>query len=256
MSTNQVEETQPGTGDTDDVTSTPDDQTETSTPDLNPSPAPTPADEPNPPAERPFSWWHKKPGDREWKSGIREVLIGVGAAALIAFLGVAYTTITDDRRAEQAERLENLRFIRERSDEKLETPRPFNGMDLTGQNMAGLFLYDADIALAALPDANLLRAILARADLSGTDLSGANLVGTDFTEAILDQAVLTGADLTEAMVDSASFEGANLSDANLLGTRITSLQLSRICKYGDRPPRNLPTDVELPDNRDLTECGR
>lgn len=78
----------------------------------------------------PLAGGTRSPGDREWKSGIREVLIGVGAAALIAFLGVAYTTITDDRRAEQAERLENLRFIRERSDEKLETPRPFKGMDL------------------------------------------------------------------------------------------------------------------------------
>ncbi|WP_410659444.1 pentapeptide repeat-containing protein [Amycolatopsis sp. lyj-112] len=88
------------------------------------------------------------------------------------------------RQSEQAERRENVRFVRDRSaDER--APRPFAGMDLGHQNLAGL-------------------------QMSSADLRGAYLVGTR-----LDSAVLTGANLTNAGLSGTTFTGANLRGADL-----------------------------------------
>src|SRR2546423_82545 len=59
------------------------------------------------------------------------------------------------------------------------------------------------------------RAIFAFCDLSGLDLSGRNLADADFTGAYLEETNLSGARL-----DSASFFGASLKRANLAGSSL------------------------------------
>src|ERR1700686_4599908 len=56
------------------------------------------------------------------------------------------------------------------------------------------------------------RAVFAFCDLSGLDLSGRNLADADFTGAVLEEANLAGTRL-----DSASFFGADLRRANCAG---------------------------------------
>src|ERR1700709_1134847 len=59
------------------------------------------------------------------------------------------------------------------------------------------------------------RAVYAFCDLSGLDLSGRNLADADFTGAYLEETNLAGAKL-----DSASFFGASLKRANLAGSSL------------------------------------
>src|SRR5262245_15058348 len=59
------------------------------------------------------------------------------------------------------------------------------------------------------------RAVFAFCDLSGLDLSGRNLSDADFTGAYLEETNLAGAKL-----DSASFFGASLKRANLAGASL------------------------------------
>src|SRR5215469_2665103 len=59
------------------------------------------------------------------------------------------------------------------------------------------------------------RAVFAFCDLSGLDLSGRNLADADFTGAYLEETNLAGAKL-----DSASFFGASLQRANLSGASL------------------------------------
>ena len=59
------------------------------------------------------------------------------------------------------------------------------------------------------------RAVFAFCDLSGLDLSGRNLADADFTGAYLEETNLAGARL-----DSASFFGASLKRANLAGASL------------------------------------
>src|ERR1043165_5803333 len=59
------------------------------------------------------------------------------------------------------------------------------------------------------------RAVFAFCDLSGLDLSGRNLVNADFTGAIMEEANFEGAKL-----DSASFFGSDLRRVNLAGASL------------------------------------
>src|SRR5262245_60923790 len=64
------------------------------------------------------------------------------------------------------------------------------------------------------------RAVFAFCDLSGLDLSGRNLADADFTGAFLEETNLAGARL-----DSASFFGASLQRANLTGASLRRADL-------------------------------
>jgi uncharacterized protein YjbI with pentapeptide repeats len=64
------------------------------------------------------------------------------------------------------------------------------------------------------------RAVFAFHDLSGLDLSGRNLADADFTGAYLEETNLNGARL-----DSASFFGASLKRANLAGASLRRADL-------------------------------
>src|SRR6201999_2133978 len=71
------------------------------------------------------------------------------------------------------------------------------------------------------------RAVFAFCDLSGLDLSGRNLADADFTGAILEEANLEGAKL-----DSASFFGTDLRRANLAGASMRRSDMRGACLRG------------------------
>ena len=76
---------------------------------------------------------------------------------------------------------------------------------LSGLNLSGRCLAEADLSGAKLR----------HADLRGADLRGANLFGAD----------LTGADLTDAKLESADLRGATLRDAKLTRANLTRVDL-------------------------------
>ncbi|MGY5036023.1 pentapeptide repeat-containing protein [Streptomyces sp. 900116325] len=140
-------------------------------------------------AEREPRWW------------IRDIVIA-GIVALITGGMIAGTQVyiqsrLDTEAADRAERLENLRFVRERSTADPYQPRPFRGIDLTDQTVSGLYL----------PNADFHGAILVGADLSNTTLRDADLREADFADSKLYGVDLRGADLRMAKnLDSAKHE--------------------------------------------------
>ena len=78
-----------------------------------------------------------------------------------------------------------------------------SGADLRGAQLGDADLFDADLVGADLRGANLGGALLSAANLALADLKGANLFGADLTEANL-----CGADLSEANLKNADLHGA------------------------------------------------
>ena len=184
-------------------------------------------------------------------------------ALLIAALVLVGQKWVDDSRADrdhaiaaeqnrQAQRLENLRFVRDRSSPDVQNqPRPFAGLDLAGMNLAGLYLIGADFSAADLEGANLSLTELAapapvpkpepapvpqfEPGLDTPDASGAlGSLGlpfpigspTDFTGANLCSADLTGANLQGANLTRANLSGADLTVTLLFETNLAGADLS------------------------------
>ena len=195
----------------------------------------------------------------------RDVVI----VAVISLLVLWATMVIDDQRADrdrqitaaattQGERAENLRFLRDRSSADVAVARPFNGFDLTGQNLAGLSLWNADFQRANLAGTDMTETDLTKADLTFANFQNANMasvtlvdafgVGAQLTSANLDSANLQGmvavgavfvganlsdAVLTEADLRSAVLRDSNLTSANLEGADLTDADLSGAC-WNDR----------------------
>ena len=87
--------------------------------------------------------------------------------------------------------------------------------DLGGADLVGAVLERADLERAVLAGAFLPGADLKRADLERAVLAGAVLVGADLKRANLERAVLEGADLREAVLRGAVLRGAVLEGAVL-----------------------------------------
>ena len=194
------------------------------------------------------SWW------------IRDIVV----ALLIALVVLGGQKWVDDSRADrdraiaadqnrQAQRLENLRFVRDRSSlGDQDQPRPFAGLDLAGTNLAGLYLRGADFSAADLEGANLNLTDLAapapqpkpeppgvdtpdapgsfglfRPIGSPTDFTGANLCGADLTGANL-----RGANLTRANLSGADLFATDLSETRLVGADLTNTELMQELMVG------------------------
>ena len=89
------------------------------------------------------------------------------------------------------------------------------GVDLSGAQLAGAHLHEAQLKGAKLSGAQLAGAILWRAQLERADLSQAQLKG----------AILWGARLERATLFEAQLEGADLREAQLKGTILREAQL-------------------------------
>ena len=100
--------------------------------------------------------------------------------------------------------------------------------DLSGANLSGLEIVNADITQATLAGANLAgskivnvqsrgacfeRANLVKADLVGEDLEGVDFSHTDLTDADLSEANLKGANFMHAKLHRVKFRNANLAGA-------------------------------------------
>jgi uncharacterized protein YjbI with pentapeptide repeats len=126
--------------------------------------------------------------------------------------------------ANQAEVLENTRFVRQIATTKGKTPKPFASINLSGAQLVGLSLPCTDVSHrvgcadfrnADLREANLRSTDLVRADLSYADLRWANLADSDFSGA-----ELVDADLGNVASGPARFQGAHLRRTRLIQARL------------------------------------
>jgi len=171
-----------------------------------------------------------------WWVGNVFLAVVVTILVLVGHSYLASRNARDDQTTSQdsqGQRLEDLRFVRDRSSETYQ-PRPFREFDLAGQNLANLQLKGANLVQADLTGANLAgtdlsyqaatkpaqgtpatagqptflqgvnlcHAVLTGANLSNAYLVNANLTGVDLTTTVLSGAVLNGADLSGATVPS------------------------------------------------------
>jgi uncharacterized protein YjbI with pentapeptide repeats len=125
--------------------------------------------------------------------------------------------------ANQAEVLENTRFVRQIATSRGRTPKPFASMNLSGAQLGGLLLICADMRLhrgcADFSKADLHEADLRRADLREADLYKADLHWASFRRASLWDANFEGVggervDFRDAMLMGTSLVHARLDDAN------------------------------------------
>jgi uncharacterized protein YjbI with pentapeptide repeats len=193
------------------------------------------------------TWWREQRGDLA-KDAIIGFVIGV-----VLFLGAcwwdarlqarqdALASAIADRQddlardlANQAEVLENTRFVRQVATTKGNTPKPFASINLGGAQLGGLNLGCTD-QRQLLGCADFLKADLHEANLTYTNLSGAGLMEADLQKANLDYAGFDGAQLDEANLAGvatktrpsratrptrASFRGAGLLRATLFQARL------------------------------------
>jgi hypothetical protein len=182
-------------------------------------------------AETRRRWWTREPS---W--WVKDVVV----ALLIGAVLVAGQWLLDNRRADvdrqledqrnaAAERLENLRFIRDRSSSS-RASRPFGSLDLRGLQLGELHLVGATFTEADLTGSSLSLTDVRRAEFHKARLGGADLRGTDLSNATLSsasmrRATLRGAILSDAYVADADLRGADLSYTNLSGANLTGADL-------------------------------
>lgn len=92
--------------------------------------------------------------------------------------------------------------------------------DLSGANLSGANLYEANLSGAYLRDCNLRYS-----NLSGSDLRGSDLRYSNLSDCILRYSNLSGANLYEAYLRGADLSGADLSGAYLSGANLSGVYL-------------------------------
>jgi hypothetical protein len=144
---------------------------------------------------------------QRWKEILlRDVVI---AALLgLVFFGVSHWF--EQQRASQAERLENLRFVRDVATRE-SGPMPFRNLNLEAMKLNGLRLPCRDDPTAS-QESCFYKADFTDANLSGADMRLMDLTGADFTDADL-----SGADLRESDLSGAIMTGAEMDDVQLQG---------------------------------------
>lgn len=156
-----------------------------------------------------------------------ELVVALLSGLVVAVLTVVWQSHIDNQRSEresgweatramEADRRENLRFVRERSSNR-PTERPFAGIDLQGQTLSGLSLSRANFASADLRGATVTSTNLSGAVLSGAQLQDSNMESAGLTGAFFYHADLSGAHMKEAFMTGALLTGANLSETDLTG---------------------------------------
>lgn len=107
------------------------------------------------------------------------------------------------------------------------------GIDLSDANLRGAILTRINLSYANLRGANLIGAGLSFTDLTGADLKGAKLSGANLRYAILSDADLTGADLTRANLMNAILTRTDLGGADLSDADLESADLSGVKNFPD-----------------------
>ena len=108
------------------------------------------------------------------------------------------------------------------------------GVDLSGAQLAGAHLHEAQLKGAKLSGAQLAGANLYQAQLEGADLSGAQLAGAILWRAQLERADLSQARLAGAILYQAQLKGAKLGGAQLAGADLRNVMLGDKQRIGPR----------------------
>lgn len=151
--------------------------------------------------------------------------------ALLAGLALlAAQAWTDDRRDAEADRRENLRFVRELVANDKTNAVSLRGIDLRARDLSGLqldrvSLPSADLSEATLRGINLAAADLNEINFASSDLYQANLSSASLNRANLAEANLQNADLSEANIVHADLTRADLEQTNLSNARLGSANL-------------------------------
>lgn len=145
----------------------------------------------------------------------REIVVALLSGTLVAAATVVMQTNIDDQRENEADRRENLRFVREQVAAGNTKNVTFQGIDLEGKSLAGMDLKGADFR-----DANL-----SKVDFSSTDLSGADLTKANLSGARLRNTLLIDADLPDAVLFGAYMEYVSFRDADLTQTDMRKSEL-------------------------------
>jgi hypothetical protein len=189
--------------------------------------------------------WRQKLGS-EWREHWPEIVLrDVGIAAILGLLlglilyGVA--SWSDGVRANHAERLENLRFVRDVATRE-SGPMPFRNLNLEDMNLNGLRLPCRDDP-TAVKSSCFYKADFTDAKLSGAEMRLMDLTGADFTNADLSSADLRGSDLSGAIMTGAEMDDVQLKGACESGTTIWpggksllpqgDTETSEVCSPGD-----------------------
>jgi hypothetical protein len=199
----------------------------------------------------------------------RDVVLSALVACMILALQLYFENRATERQVERDaaqalrdERLENLRFVRDRSARGTDVDRPFARLDLTDQDLSGLQLANADFTGAILDGADLTTANLEGAVFDGasmhdTKLWGAVLTSADFFESDLRNADLGTSTLHNLVVYSADMQGVDLKNADidrtifagrtdLTGAR--GLEEASITRSCAERSVSLPAEVQIPWN--------
>jgi hypothetical protein len=193
--------------------------------------------------------------DEWWKRWPEVILRDVAIAAILGGAFFLAASCSEGRRASQAERLENLRFLREvamretgattspepQSDTTQSgdvatsasepKPWPFRYLDLQGMALNGLRF--------PCRDETVLEVCFLKADFTHANLRGADMRFMD----------LTGADFTDADLRDAKLEGSVLSGAIMTGADMAGAELRGAC---DNAGTMWPEDIGLPDDNEPT----
>jgi uncharacterized protein YjbI with pentapeptide repeats len=193
-------------------------------------------------------WWRAQRGDL-----VKDAIIGF-VVGVVLFLGAcwwdarlqarqdALASAIADRQdrlardlANQAEVLENTRFVRQIATSGGKSPKPFASINLRGAELGGLNLVCAngdgcaDFSKADLQEANLTSVLFAGAGFSEADLRKANLTDSDFRFALFSDADLGGvATARPAGFIGAKFFNTTLVEARLDGANFRSAQFSDV----------------------------
>jgi uncharacterized protein YjbI with pentapeptide repeats len=173
------------------------------------------------------------------------VLVGLISGAVVAVGSLISQSVVDDQRSErervvaermadEADRRENLRFVRDRSSGEA-SAKPFTDIDLEGQSLRGLKLNKADFNGATLREAYLdgaslvestfVNSALNKASFADVDLTRTNIYFSDATDARLSGAKLSGASLSFVTFDNADLRGAELSNADVYQAHLVNADL-------------------------------
>lgn len=170
----------------------------------------------------------------------REIIVGLVSGAVVAAGSLLSQSRIDDQRlereaftakqmADEADRRENLRFVRDRASDD-SSVKPFMDLDLSGQSLRGLML----------DKANFNGALLNRSQFTSSSLKGSN-----FREAMLVDSVFVGADLSDesnfayVLAARANFNGAALTKANFMQAFLPNVNF--IAQNWMKPSYFLPT---------------
>lgn len=222
------------------------------------APAPSPSSTSTDPAEAsaaPRPTFRKRFWEflREPAWWFRDIVVALVVSGLLSLVIYRVQDGSDDRRADDAlksddriarlqTRLANLQFVRARSGTDIE-PRPFDSLDLAGQQLGGLQLEGAEFRYANLRDSDFRDSDLRGADFGYADLAKAVFLHTDLTGAQLDRQGVSSVDDSQPV---GTFVAANLSHAKVLGLKIVSsgpLNLTGAMLFGSDLSALSPSDL-------------